>query len=194
MSAAVYTQTTDVETECNGIMTYDRAVIKMNPDKIRPANRGELPVLKTKTIVPCALTDVIEWRFTVDQPDTNWFKPGFDDSAWRTGSAGFGTPGTPGVVVRTEWNTSDIWLRRHFELGATSLKHPQLWMHHDEWAEVYINGELASQVRGYVSDYEEAYILPAAMSTLKPGRNTIAIHCRQTVGGQYIDAGIIDEE
>ncbi|MDD5694248.1 MAG: glycoside hydrolase family 2 TIM barrel-domain containing protein [Bacteroidales bacterium] len=30
MSAAVYTQTTDVETECNGLMTYDRAVVKMD--------------------------------------------------------------------------------------------------------------------------------------------------------------------
>jgi hypothetical protein len=30
MSAAVYTQITDVETECNGLMTYDRAVIKLD--------------------------------------------------------------------------------------------------------------------------------------------------------------------
>lgn len=36
--AAVYTQTTDVETEVNGIMTYDRAVIKMGADEIRAVN------------------------------------------------------------------------------------------------------------------------------------------------------------
>ena len=29
LSAAVYTQTTDVEIETNGLMTYDRKVIKM---------------------------------------------------------------------------------------------------------------------------------------------------------------------
>jgi hypothetical protein len=29
LSAAVYTQLTDVETECNGLMTYDRAVMKI---------------------------------------------------------------------------------------------------------------------------------------------------------------------
>lgn len=38
-SAAIYTQTTDVEIEVNGIMTYDREVIKLDPDRIREANR-----------------------------------------------------------------------------------------------------------------------------------------------------------
>jgi beta-galactosidase/beta-glucuronidase len=37
-SAAVYTQTTDVESEVNGIMTYDRKVIKMSEEKIRKIN------------------------------------------------------------------------------------------------------------------------------------------------------------
>ena len=37
-SAAVYTQTTDVEVEVNGIMTYDRKKIKLNEEKIRKAN------------------------------------------------------------------------------------------------------------------------------------------------------------
>lgn len=37
-SAAVYTQTTDMEGEINGVMTYDRKVIKMNEDALRKAN------------------------------------------------------------------------------------------------------------------------------------------------------------
>lgn len=37
-SAAVYTQTTDVEGEINGLMTYDRKVIKMNEAKVREIN------------------------------------------------------------------------------------------------------------------------------------------------------------
>ena len=39
LSAAVYTQTTDVEIEVNGLMTYDREVIKLTPAKISDANR-----------------------------------------------------------------------------------------------------------------------------------------------------------
>ena len=34
-SAAVYTQTTDVEMEVNGLMTYDRKVIKMDEKRVR---------------------------------------------------------------------------------------------------------------------------------------------------------------
>ena len=38
-SAAVYTQTTDVEVEVNGLMTYDRKVIKMDEKKVREINK-----------------------------------------------------------------------------------------------------------------------------------------------------------
>ena len=38
ISAAVYTQTTDVEVEVNGLMTYDRKVVKIDVDKLREIN------------------------------------------------------------------------------------------------------------------------------------------------------------
>jgi beta-galactosidase/beta-glucuronidase len=43
LSAAIYTQTTDVEIEINGLMTYDRAIIKMDDKRVRAANLG-MPV------------------------------------------------------------------------------------------------------------------------------------------------------
>lgn len=39
LSAAIYTQTTDVEIEINGLMTYDRAVVKMDAERITAAAR-----------------------------------------------------------------------------------------------------------------------------------------------------------
>lgn len=39
-SAAVYTQTTDVEKEVNGLMTYDRKIVKIDEDRVRKANRS----------------------------------------------------------------------------------------------------------------------------------------------------------
>ena len=37
-SAAVYTQTTDVEVEVNGLITYDRKVIKLNESVLKKIN------------------------------------------------------------------------------------------------------------------------------------------------------------
>ena len=37
-SGAVYTQTTDVEGEVNGLMTYDRKVIKLEEDRLKKIN------------------------------------------------------------------------------------------------------------------------------------------------------------
>jgi beta-galactosidase/beta-glucuronidase len=38
-SAAIYTQTTDVEVEVNGLMTYDRKVVKLDAERIRKVNK-----------------------------------------------------------------------------------------------------------------------------------------------------------
>ena len=45
-SAAVYTQTTDVEVEVNGLMTYDRKVIKLDEARVREANKRICNALK----------------------------------------------------------------------------------------------------------------------------------------------------
>lgn len=43
LAAAVYTQTSDCEIEVNGLMTYDREVVKLEPDRFSALNRGYLP-------------------------------------------------------------------------------------------------------------------------------------------------------
>ncbi len=45
-AAAVYTQTTDVEIEVNGLMTYDRRVIKIHEDQMRQVNQEIVGSLK----------------------------------------------------------------------------------------------------------------------------------------------------
>ena len=39
LGGSVYTQTTDVEIEINGLLTYDRKVLKFNPEVLREAHR-----------------------------------------------------------------------------------------------------------------------------------------------------------
>lgn len=193
LSAAVYTQTTDVEIEVNGLMTYDRAMVKMDAERITAANKRlyqPAPVLKN--IVETSQQDSATWRFTTDKPDDKWSESKFDDSKWRNGPAGFGTEGTPGTRVRTRWDSPDIWIRRTFRLEAAPVA-PWLIMHHDEDAEVYVNGTLVTQVKGYTTDYGLIPLTTDAARSFRAGDNTIAVHCHQTGGGQYIDVGVADE-
>jgi beta-galactosidase/beta-glucuronidase len=191
LSAAVYTQITDVETEANGLLTYDRAVVKVDRERVAAVNRGDFSrVPERVTVVPTAKENWDTWRYTLEKPADAWSRSDFDDTAWKKGKGGFGTHGTPGAVVRTVWNTSDIWLRRTFDLPEKVPADLQLRLHHDEDAEIYLNGVLAAEVKNYTTDYEDVPIRREALAALKPGKNVMAIHCRQTTGGQYIDAGL----
>ena len=191
LSAAIYTQTADVETECNGLMTYDRAIHKLDPAATLAANVGEGQQKRYQVILPNALYRRVPWKYTTDKPGDQWFNPRFDDQNWKEGIGGFGTQGTPNAMLNTTWGTADIWLRREFTMGHEDLSHAVLQVHHDEDAEIYLNGVLAAKLPGYDTIYLEQKINPEALATLQPGGNVIAVHCHQTSGGQFIDAGIV---
>jgi hypothetical protein len=193
LSAVVYTQTTDVETEANGLFTYDRAVLKLDAARLTAINRGDESLMPKQIILaPTSEKEPQTYRFTLSKPEGDWFAPTFDDKTWTDAPGGFGTTMTPGSMVRTEWKSNDIWLRRTITLPEASIQAPYLLLHHDEDAEIYINGILAAEVKGYTTNYEEVSLRPEAAKALKPGKNVLAIHCKQTRGGQYIDVGLID--
>ncbi|MDD4871376.1 MAG: DUF4965 domain-containing protein [Kiritimatiellae bacterium] len=177
-------------------MLYEKALWKKyaSRDVTKAEGWAPMPVPPvTKTIIPTAKDDDnILWRYTTEKPVDGWFKPDFDSGSWKEGKAGFGTRSTPGSVVRTEWKTENIWLRRELTMPDGKLSELHLIIHHDEDAEVYINGVLAASVSGYTSDYEIVPVNSNARNALKPGRNLIAIHCMQVKGGQYIDIGFAD--
>lgn len=192
LSAAVYTQTTDVEIEVNGLLTYDRAMIKMDAAKVRAANEKlYLPPPIIRTIVPTSQDEGQVWRYTTSEPADGWQADEFDDTGWQIGKGGFGTENTPGTVVRTKWDSSDIWLRRSFDLGGNIPLELHLSIHHDEDAKVYINGTLVADLKGYTTGYIQIPLGERARAALKPNLNRLAVHCHQTSGGQYIDVGLV---
>jgi hypothetical protein len=193
LSAAVYTQTSDVETEVNGLMTYDRELVKMDLARIAAAARRlHDPPPKVTTLLATSENEPQTWRYTTAEPESGWSDEKFDDSAWSEGRGGFGTEGTPGAVVGTTWDSPTIWLRRTFTLDSVpSADQIGLRIHHDEDASVYLNGERVARRRGHVSAYELVPLAEDAARILKSGENTLAVRCRQTRGGQFIDVGLV---
>ena len=155
LAAAVSSQTTDVEIEVNGLMTYDRALITMDPH-----------------LESAALA--------------------FDDSTWSESPGGIGTPDTRGSFVRTPWRTSEIWLRRTFELTLEpdDLAQLRLRVHHDDDVDIDINAQHIVTLPYYTFDYVDVTRDERIRAALQPGSNVLALHTRRAWGGQYIDVGL----
>jgi beta-galactosidase len=139
----------------------------------------------------CDAQEIVDdWRYTFQKPAEGWAKPDFNDSAWSKGRGGFGTQGTPGARIGTGWSTPAIWLRKTFQLDSVP-ELPTLLIHHDEDAEVFLNGRPVASFEGFSNQYEVHSLSDEASKTLVAGVNVLAIHCRQTRGGQYIDAHVV---
>lgn len=194
LAAAVYTQTTDVEIEVNGLMTYDREVMKFDIEEMAKWHKALFgPPPEVKELVPTSEKSAKTWKHTLYAPSEKWIKPDFDDSKWKDAKGGFGAKGTPGSVIGTEWTSKEIWLRRTFELKELPKGEVLVRFHCDEDGEVFINGEKAASLPGYTTNYVEVPILPAALKSLKVGTNTFAVRAKNAGGGQYIDVGLSEE-
>ena len=133
------------------------------------------------------------WKFTLQTPAEGWQRPGFNDSNWSDGFGGFGVRSTPGARVGTTWATDNIWMRKSFELDSIPSK-PALLIHHDESAEIFINGQLVITLRGFTQGYEVVPIPSGKHAILRVGKNQMSVHCNQTLGGQFIDVHLVNAE
>jgi hypothetical protein len=150
---------------------------------------------RVQWIVPTAFAPDAKaaWRYMIVAPAANWLEAAFDDASWKTGEAGFGVE-VPASRPRTNWTSADIWLRCAFTLPDRELGQLKLLVHHDEDVEVYLNGTLVLKQAAHTTKYEEFPLSEAGRKALKKGRNVLAVHCHQTVGGQYIDVGLAESD
>lgn len=143
---------------------------------------------------PAVSQEIVDtWRYSLRKPANGWRQAAFDDSSWKEGFGGFGMRDTPGARVGTVWATNSIWLRKKFSLETVPDK-PALLIHHDEDAEVFINGQSVAALKGYTTAYQVVPIPAAQRAAIKSGQNVMAVHCRQTGGGQFIDVHLIDAD
>jgi Glycosyl hydrolases family 2, sugar binding domain/Glycosyl hydrolases family 2/Glycosyl hydrolases family 2, TIM barrel domain len=194
LAAAVYTQTTDVEIEVNGYATYDRKVVKFDKAPLAEAHAQVIAAAnrpaKFVILAPTSEDTGQTYRYTTQSPPDGWNQPGFDDSSWQQGEGIFGSPGR---MIRTEWLTPEIWLRRAVRIEKKPGEGTRLSIRHDEDAKVYINGVLALDLKGRVRGHVEHALPPEALAALEQGENVIAVYCKQRVGGQAIDVGLLEQ-
>jgi hypothetical protein len=80
-----------VEGEINGLLTYDRKVLKVSPEqqagmkaKIQRTINSRLK--NTTTVVPAGdEKSGIQWKYTTTEPSGQWFAIDFDATSWKTG-------------------------------------------------------------------------------------------------------------
>jgi hypothetical protein len=104
LAAAVYTQTSDVETEVNGLMTYDRAVIKMKPENmLRSANGYFPPVIESTQSI--FLDELEVTLFDVSQPGDIFYTVdgGEPDKSSRPYVGAITLGKTATIKARTYW-------------------------------------------------------------------------------------------
>ena len=177
LAAAIYTQTTDVEGEVNGLMTYDREMVKFDGAKLS-AIHGKLyeDAPGARILLPAGHEAPQPWRYTLETPRTGWEQPGFDDGLWAEGKAPFRQKPDELFSNGTEWSSDSIWLRRAFNLGSMP---DNLWlevMHTITAGEVYLNGVKIDTLDRFTRrEYRHADI-SEHLSALKQGENVVAVH------------------
>jgi hypothetical protein len=199
-----YTQLTDIEQEKNGLYYYDRKpkfdVKKLHAITSRQAayERAEpmagpppsAKVIDAKwQVLVGALQDGAmsrPYRYTTDKPADEWIKPDFDDKAWKTGLAPFGTR----AEARTKWQTPDIYFRQTFEYDGAPVNNGAVVISHNSAAEIYLNGQKILSVTGS-KGYHLCVLSEELRAALKKGSNTLAVHSHEGGKGQAIDLALL---
>ncbi|WP_200976698.1 glutaminase family protein [Echinicola sp. 20G] len=147
-------------------------------------------VTETRAVLP--MTGMKgSWKYTLEKPADKWINLGYEEgNQWKVTKGAF-TNGDDSPAPN-KWNTENIWVRRTFELESTNFHDLLLNIHHDDNVKVYLNGVLAYEKEGWVSSPATLAIKEEAKKALKVGRNVMAIHCENTAGGAFLDAGLVE--
>jgi len=144
-----------------------------------------------KTIVPAADEFNYEAAYTEQPPAEDWKNVSFDDRQWKKGQAPFGDNA---AVDKTIWKTKDIWVRRSFNAMNAGTQKLFLKLQHDDDVEVYLNGALMYQTKGWTGKYIYLPLSNEIMHKIKNGKNVLAVHVANTAGGAKLDLGIVAEQ
>ena len=195
VAAAIYTQTTDVEGEVNGLMTYDRKLVKFDADKLNAVHDSLYKgVPKARVLLTTSEHAPQDWRYTFSKPAGEWASISYDDNSWSEGPGPFQNGGDAMFSQGTEWRQGGLWVRRGFELDELP---DNLWLEIYQTiakGTVYVNGTKLDSLDGRRPTrrhYRHANVSNFA-SALRKGKNVIAIHAEQAPDGSDGEQGGFD--
>lgn len=150
---------------------------------------GKTPV-SYKDILATTQSQPYSALYTFEKPSGDWKAPGFDDQGWSSGQAPFGDNARE---AKTPWKSADIWMRRSFEADPSQLGEAPVLLNirHDDNVEVYLNGKEIFRKEGWTERYKKPTLSVNLKGLLRKGKNVLAIHCANTKGGAYLDAGLV---
>ena len=146
---------------------------------------------KFKTILPAGDESNYTVKYTEEQPASDWNQVDFNDKNWKTGTAPFGDSQSK---AKTVWDSKELWIRREFTISDKGdLNNLFLKLRHDDDVEVFLNGKNIYSKEGANGKLAMIDLNEAIKSNLKEGKNLLAIHCINTGGYAYLDAGIVEK-
>jgi hypothetical protein len=147
--------------------------------------QAEVPV---KSILANGSELSYDARYSTMNPGPEWMQAGYNDSHWTVGKAPFGDKASGAATI---WDTREIWIRRSFDLSDLDIEKLMLQLRHDDDVDVYINGIKAYDCAPcYVGSYEWYPMSEQVKASLKKTGNLLALHCVNTAGNAWIDAGL----
>ncbi|MDR0794207.1 MAG: DUF4965 domain-containing protein [Chitinophagaceae bacterium] len=143
-------------------------------------------------ILPASDDAAYTANYTEETPSGNWRDVNYNDDNWKKGNAPFGDNLD---FAKTEWKSDDLWVRRTFDVSGNDARDLYLKLNHDDNIEVYLNGTEIYKTVGWVNNY---IYLPIKNSKeknlLQKGKNVLAVHIKNTAGGQHLDFGLVKEK
>jgi hypothetical protein len=193
LAGAIYTQTTDLEREFGGLITYDRKFVKVDPASFKQHTTQLYQQWWRPSII---LSDSEfkpqPWKVSYAIQNDSWKDASYNDSAWDKANAPLSTYDNFFLSGYTDWTGETMYLRKDFHVmdipDRLYLKHytPKASM------KVFINGELVMEHadRGGRKRKYSHELLHNALPYLKKGFNTIAIELNAQEEKASFDIGI----
>ena len=168
---------------------YDQGLIAFaKVDGVQYQILGDMQLPSTP-IAAVGEGDPVNCLYTFEKPAASWQQEQFETTNWKTGKLPFGKGWDNDFA--TAWDTKEIWVRRTFNYDGASIDYLLAKLRYDEDVEVYLNGnKIYSCANCYVTSVKTYPLEEAIKKYLHKGENTIAMHCLNTQGYAWLDAGL----